>query len=127
MKIINRSHEATELIHFPYPLREKVEFSNGKSLRLYKAYPTGNVVFKEILGRQAFMFDSMDRLLWQIDPEKGQFDLTKALFDTKVDCEFDFLLLTAVGKDFHIMRVNGDTFELDMETGKAKFIYWQRN
>ena len=109
-----------------YPLKEKIRIDDGKSLVLYSSYPTFEVEYKEISGKEIFLLDNNKNIIWQISPELGRTDGKTWKFDKNLPSYSYFLEITIEDGFYMATRFNGDVFKIDMETGNATFAYWKK-
>ena len=72
-----------------YPIGMILPVPGSGRLVLFEAYPTRDVIHREIWGREVFLFDAGNRPVWQIAPEPGatddmhgDFDATRPATDT---------------------------------------------
>lgn len=110
-----------------FPIRERLALDDGHEIILFNSYPSSAVKHEQIWTREVCLFSRNREFVWQISPENGVFNTTKGYFDRESNSGFDFLHIYIEKNKCLAMRFNGDTFAIDMETGEAKFEYWQRN
>jgi len=95
-------------------------------LILFDAHPSRDVFHQEIWGREVFLFDDSNRLVWQIAPEPGATDDMHRNFDTARPATESFSAISNIDGRFYASRMGGDTFVIDMTTGAASYGGWAR-
>jgi len=65
-----------------YPIGMILPVQGIGRLILFDAHPSRDVLHQEIWGREVFLFDDGNRLVWQIAPEPGTTDDMHRNFDT---------------------------------------------
>lgn len=83
-------------------------------LVLFEAYPTRDVIHREIWGREVFLFDAGNRPVWQIAPEPGATDDMHRNFDATRPATDTFSAINNIDGRFYASRIGGDTFVIDM-------------
>lgn len=112
-----------------YPVLSKLTLEDGSKLVVFSSFHSEEKQFPEILGREVFLLDKNDDMIWQIgQTPKGiarEFDSSIGEF---IDKPFDWHFSGLIERDGKILpvRFDGDVFELDMETGKATYVYWTK-
>jgi hypothetical protein len=95
-------------------------------LILFDARPSRDVFHQEIWGREVFLFDDGNRLVWQIAPEPGATDEMHRNFDTARPATESFSAIINIDGKFYASRMGGNTFVIDMTPGAALYGGWVR-
>lgn len=109
-----------------YPVNMILPVPGMGRLILFEAYPVKDVIYREIWGREVFLFDEGNRPVWQIDPEPGATDDSHRNFDATRPATETFSAISSTDRRFYASRIGGDTFVIDMETGRASYSGWAR-
>ena len=109
-----------------YPINLILAVPGVGRLVLFEAYPSKEVIYHEIWGREVFLFDDRNRPVWQIDPEPGATDSIHRNFDAARPATETFSTINHNDERFYASRIGGDTFLIDMATGAASYIGWAR-
>jgi hypothetical protein len=110
-----------------YPVLERHQLNDVNKFVIFRSYPKEGVKYVDILGKEVCFYGSNDEFIWQISPDIGKTNLLNMIFDKADTSDWGFVSIEEKDGSFFALRGDGDTFEIDMETGKAKFAYWQRN
>ena len=105
-----------------YPLKIKLKIENNKFLCLFSSYPTDDVMFEEIFGREVMLCDNDMNIIWIINPESGCTNTTNGVFEKNYlsnDAFFDIF-----EKNDKYYAVRGDCFLINMHNGLAEFDHW---
>ena len=109
-----------------YPIGMILPVPGSGRLVLFEAYPTRDVIHREIWGREVFLFDAGNRPVWQIAPEPGATDEMHRNFDATRPATDTFSAISNIEGRFYASRIGGDTFVIDMTTGAASYSGWAR-
>ena len=109
-----------------YPIGMILPVPGSGRLVLFDAYPTRDVIYREIWGREVFLFDASNRPVWQIAPEPGATDDIHRNFDATRPATDTFSAISNIDGRFYASRIGGDTFVIDMTTGAASYSGWVR-
>jgi hypothetical protein len=111
-----------------YSVLKKINLDGEKKLVLFSSCIDDNQDHLEILGNEIFLFDIDDNLIWQVSSPQGERhffnDITKK-YETE---PYGWYFSSMYKKEDKILaeKFNGDVFEIDMETGKAEYVYWTK-
>ncbi len=109
-----------------YPIGMILPVPGIGRLILFDAHPSRDVLHQEIWGREVFLFDDGNRLVWQIAPEPGTTDDMHRNFNTARPATESFSGISNIDGRFYASRIGGDTFVIDMTTGAASYGGWAR-
>ena len=88
-------------------------------------YQTADEAPLPIAGREVFLIDHRG-VVWQIDPEPGTTGSRAHEFDRTIGTIEPFVNVYEARGTFYASRFNGDTFAIDMDTGRATYVGWAR-
>jgi hypothetical protein len=112
-----------------YPVLAQLNLENGLKLVVFSSYYSKEKQFPEILGREIFLFDKNDKMIWQIERTPQG---TSRIFDESVGgfvnqpYDWHFSGIRIRDGKYLAERFDGDVFEIDMKTGKAEYVYWTK-
>lgn len=111
-----------------YPVLVKLSVNPNYDLLLFSSCYSDEKQFPEILGSEIFLFDKKNNPIWQVKSPAGERHVFNELTKEYEVEPYEWYFSGLYQKDgkFLAEKFNGDVFELDMETGKAEYLYWTK-
>ena len=111
-----------------YPMLIKLNANSNYDLVLFSSCYSEEKQFPDILGREIFLFDKNDKMIWQIDAPQGVARIFDEFIGEYVSQPYDWYFsgLRVRDRKYLAERFDGDVFELDIATGKATYVYWTK-
>ena len=111
-----------------YPVDQEIRMANGQRIIRFISCYDDDKQYNEILGREIFLFDINDNIIWQIDAPRsfGRIYDSKTLEFTEGEYDTYFCAVYEKNGKYLAERFDGYVFELDIETGKATYLYWTK-
>ena len=110
-----------------YKILNKLHVSDSKNLIIFSSSGNDGEWIDDLLGKEVFLFD-YDTPIWQIDAPKGSRHIFDESENKFVDEPYEWNFCSIYKKDEKYLaeRFDGYVFELDMQTGKATYLYWTK-
>ena len=111
-----------------YRTMTKIELENGNNLVLYSSFYSEDEKYPEIFGKEIFLIDKNDNIIWQIDDPIG----VDSVFDGNIGdsvtkpCMWNFSGFIKRDGKVLAVKFDGSVYEMDMKTGKTTYLYWTK-
>ena len=111
-----------------YTILNQIILNDGKKIILFASCYDDDQQNHEILGKEVFLFDNNNNIIWQIDSPQGERHIFNSTTNKYESEPYDWYFSSIYQNDKKILaeKFNGDVFEVDLETGKASYIYWTK-
>ncbi len=112
-----------------YEVISSISLSEGRKLVLFNPF-VDHIIDPEMSGRELFLLDKNDEIIWNVDVRR---DGENQGIDGRPKDQFGlvgddgFINLFQKDGKFILRSYRDMIFEVDIETGKAKFLYWTRS
>lgn len=104
----------------------RVLLDDGGQLVVFLSDNANDPTVSAIVGREVFRCDVRGAPMWQIAAEAGTTDSRTHPFDHATVTSEPFVSVFEADGNYYASRWNGDTFVIDMSSGKASYSGWAR-
>lgn len=109
-----------------YTVNLRLPVNDLGQLIVFESYASPGAVHGAISGREVFLFDQNGTPIWQINPETGTTENRAHDFDRSITTAEPFVNVWEAYGKYYASRINGDSFCLDLESGRATYSGWAR-